>query len=122
RRLVRGLGGEPITDLGRHVLERLLSPRTRLEHLDRVKAERGAYGLGRELTTAEREGDGLERRHHLALRDPAEVAALGLAARILGELGGELAEVLAGFGATDDIGHLRARLVLGLAAAGLRHP
>jgi len=39
--------------------------------------------LGRELAAAEREGDGLERRHHLALRDPAEIAALGLAARIL---------------------------------------
>ena len=56
----------------------------------------------------QRERDLVELRHHLALREEAQVAALDLAAVVLGELRRELGEVRAAF----DLGEQILRLFL----------
>ncbi len=86
-----------------------------------MEAERGANRLGRHLALLQREERLLELRHDLAFAHQPQIAAARRRRRILGDFLRELAEVRSGLCAADDVGDLRARLVLPCAAAGLRH-
>ena len=63
--------------------------------LDQVRAEARRDGLRHVAHGGEREGGLLERRHHAASRELAQVAAAGAGARVVGVLPCEVAEVLA---------------------------
>ena len=93
-----------------------------VEDLDGVIAERRAHRLGRDLALLEREHRFLELRHHLALAHEPEIAPLGRGGRVLGQLSGNLAEVLAALGPANRLLDLGLGLVLCLAAPGGRHP
>ena len=104
------LGGETRAHLRLGLRERLHAGGALLEHLDQMRAEAGAdrpdeapwRGAERRL---------LELLDHAAAAEEAEIAAAHLRARIVGELGGELGEVLAGLDALAQrdergVGHL----------------
>ena len=75
------------------------------------------HGLGRDLSLLEGEDPFLELRHHLTLADESQLAALPRRGRVLGDLLGELAEILACLHAPDGLRNLGPGLVLGLAAS-----
>ena len=115
------LGGELLLDLGRHLAKRLDTAVLHVGDLDGVVAEGRAHGLGRHLPFLQREYRFLELRHHLALANKAEIAALGCRRGIFRQLLGQLAEVLAGLDPSYRLLDLGLGLVLGLAATGGRH-
>jgi len=78
-----------------HGLEGRLLGLARLGDLDQVQPEGRAHGLAH-LPERQAEGRVLERLHHHAALEPAEIAALCGRARIVRELLGERGEVLAG--------------------------
>jgi hypothetical protein len=112
-----GFSLDPRDDL----TEGLHPPVLHVEDLDGVVAERRAYRLGRDLALLEREHRFLELRHHLAFTHEAEITPLGRGGGVLGQLPGDLAEVLATLGATNRLLDLGLGLVLRLAASGGGH-
>ena len=86
-----------------------------------MPAELRLDGLGK-LAGGEGERSLVEFGNHLAVREPAEFAALRSAARIFGDFLGDLAEVFAGLDALGDFFDLGLRLglILGGSLASLR--
>ncbi len=96
------LADQVLVDLLLELVEGWLRLGPLLLDLDHVPAELGLDRVG-DLAGLHREGGVGEVGHHPLLGEPAEIAALGLRARVLRRLGGDLGEILAALDARGDL-------------------